>query len=713
MPTPQEQEKARKLKHVAKLAFGQLYPTEIKLLNNATRSLNESILAGQPDKETDYDAVIDGEKWGREREIRSKVLRWLCVDEYAKNQIDVHGLNVTGAKITDSLDLSFVTVPFGLSLQQCYFEEPLTLYQCELLGLTLTGSYARGVNLNDSKIKGTLNLDEGFRCDGLVDIQSAHIGGSLHCSGGTFTSPNRYDPTTGKWDPNSGTSLNADGAVIEGFVHLRREEDSQTTFRSEGMVRFVGAKIHGDLDCAGGHFLNLPKKAFPNSGVALNGCRVTISGSIFLTEGFRAEGKVWLNDAQVESSLECEGGTFTNPSQKEDNIGGVALEMDRAVIKGAVLLRTAEDTTAESQREFSADGKISLVDVSIGGALDLYEGNFQNATLDLSGATAASLLDSGRKSWPKQNNLYLWLFRYGHLDPVGAEERLKWLSLQPYDEFNTQSYVQLANVLQQSGDDDGARLVLQTAAELQTQHGHPFWYTRPDNWFAASIGYGYRPIRALGYSSIMTALGWIIYRRAYLAGTIVPTDKDAYNDVKSKHCLPPSYPRFAPLIFSLENSLPLVKLGQADKWQPDAQSATQLSPAVKAGPLATSPLTEIPRCTETRSNAQDDASEKSLTDECPAGRSMEHPETAISPSDRQLITGSLPSFFAVARRRIHDVLCAAGLELHAGEEPLRKPSSHWGSSGRFLMWFIWIQIILGWLFATLFVAGVTGIVRKQ
>jgi hypothetical protein len=28
-------------------------------------------------------------------------------------------------------------------------------------------------------------------------------------------------------------------------------------------------------------------------------------------------------------------------------------------------------------------------------------------------------------------------------------------------------------------------------------------------------------------------------------------------------------------------------------------------------------------------------------------------------------------------------------------------------------WFLWIQILLGWVLATLFVAGVSGIVHKE
>jgi hypothetical protein len=37
----------------------------------------------------------------------------------------------------------------------------------------------------------------------------------------------------------------------------------------------------------------------------------------------------------------------------------------------------------------------------------------------------------------------------------------------------------------------------------------------------------------------------------------------------------------------------------------------------------------------------------------------------------------------------------------------------WITYPKFLRWFLWVQILLGWLLATLFLAGVTGIVRKD
>lgn len=53
---------------------------------------------------------------------------------------------------------------------------------------------------------------------------------------------------------------------------------------------------------------------------------------------------------------------------------------------------------------------------------------------------------------------------------------------------------------------------------------------------------------------------------------MVPTEKEAYQQFKylaTEGQVPAHYPTFSAPVYSLENSLPLVKLGQAAKWQPD------------------------------------------------------------------------------------------------------------------------------------------------
>ena len=86
------------------------------------------------------------------------------------------------------------------------------------------------------------------------------------------------------------------------------------------------------------------------------------------------------------------------------------------------------------------------------------------------------------------------------------------------------------------------------------------------------------------------------------------------------------------------------------------------------------------------------------------------------PSTARLAESDDQSIFRTIRRRLswlHRLLILSGLQGDAEPRgPLSRPSQ-WGTSPRFLRWFLWIQILLGWLLATLFLAGVTGIVRTQ
>jgi len=112
---------------------------------------------------------------------------------------------------------------------------------------------------------------------------------------------------------------------------------------------------------------------------------------------------------------------------------------------------------------------------------------------------------------------------------------------------------------------------------------------------------------------------------------MVPRDEAAYTQFKATGHAPGHYEPLGPFVYSLENSLPLVKLGQTDRWGPD--------PAPNW-----------------------------------------HPSDSGSPATTNAADPSSASLFA---------------------------------SPRFLFAFQRLQVLLGWILATLFVAGVTGIVQKN
>lgn len=116
---------------------------------------------------------------------------------------------------------------------------------------------------------------------------------------------------------------------------------------------------------------------------------------------------------------------------------------------------------------------------------------------------------------------------------------------------------------------------------------------------------------------------------------MAPTDKDAYSEFHTSGRPPAHYPPFNALIYSIENCVPLVKLGQDDYWQPD-----------------------------------------------PSPQEIRQP----APGPNSLL-----------RQRVADLLL------------VRLPAR--ATSPTALRWFRWIMIALGWLLATFFVAGLTGIIK--
>lgn len=77
----------------------------------------------------------------------------------------------------------------------------------------------------------------------------------------------------------------------------------------------------------------------------------------------------------------------------------------------------------------------------------------------------------------------------------------------------------------------------------------------------AGGGYGYHPLRALAGLVILVLLGWGIYANAGSAGALAPKERQAYEFFKANGRAPAHYEPLSPIAYSIENSLPLVKLG--------------------------------------------------------------------------------------------------------------------------------------------------------
>jgi hypothetical protein len=404
-------------------------------------------------------------------------------------------------------------------------------------------------------------------------------------------------------------SLKGDGMKVEEDVYLRHD------FLAMGEVRLLGAEIGGDLDCQGSTFHNpLVKKTesgksvdVEGTGNALSADSAIIKGSVFLYKGFVADGRIRLAGAQIGGQITCRGGKFTD-----------VISLQRASIRGSLVWQEIVEP---------GDSALDLVDASVDTIEDVVD------------------------SWPTPKNLFLDGLVYrrfsGDNVPKDARTRLDWLRLP--NEFTQQPYRQLAKVLGEEGDDAGARLVLYTMECRRRATTRRAWNPAAGRhrvppavrrvWheitrFASrawnltlklTIGYGYYPGISLAWLLLLVALGWPIFRSGYFAANMVPVDKDAYPIFEKNHQPPPGYERFYASVYSLENSFPIVKLGQTDHWQP----------ATDGG--------------------------------------------GSSPGRQNLIARATHAFVSPA----------------------------------FLRCFRWAQILFGWFFASMGVAGITGLLRKD
>jgi len=84
-----------------------------------------------------------------------------------------------------------------------------------------------------------------------------------------------------------------------------------------------------------------------------------------------------------------------------------------------------------------------------------------------------------------------------------------------------------------------------------------------------TIGYGYRPLRALWWMAGFVAIGTLLFGFGYLTRIVTPTDPAAYRSFVEYGTTPSHYPPFNALIYSLENFLPVVALHQEEYWRPN------------------------------------------------------------------------------------------------------------------------------------------------
>ena len=309
--------------------------------------------------------------------------------------------------------------------------------------------------------------------------------------------------------------VTADLAKISGDVAM--------IYGSYHTASFFRARIGGDLDCTGSHF--------PGPGhTGVSAVEAVILGDATFHDGFTTDGMVDFRLAKLSGSLSFNNVRFTGAES--------GLNAERATI----------------------DGTLYWVDVD----------HTSSTQLDLENARAGALWDD-RASWPAQGNLAVEGFMYGAISggPAEAGSRLHWLSLEAPG-YHPQPFRQLATVLRESGEDAGSTDVLIAKEISKRQYAGLSRTERAWNLLLEmTIGYGYRPLRALWWIIGFVALGTLLFGAGYYARIVAPTEESAYHSFLTSGSVPLHYPTFNAFVYSLENFLPVVELHQGSYWRPN------------------------------------------------------------------------------------------------------------------------------------------------
>jgi sRNA-binding regulator protein Hfq len=192
---------------------------------------------------------------------------------------------------------------------------------------------------------------KGLRIEGKLDLEFAIIPFPLHFWKCCFSKPIILSCSKLlllNLDGCHIKPLNADSMQVSCSVFLRNG------FKAEGEVRLLRASIGGNLECDNSQFDN-------PTGMSLSADGIQVSGGVFLRNGFKAQGEVRFHAASIGVDLDCSNGQFCNPNGKALNVDGVQ-------VSRYILLRNG----------FKAQGEVSLLRASIAGSLDCDASQFYN-----------------------------------------------------------------------------------------------------------------------------------------------------------------------------------------------------------------------------------------------------------------------------------------------------------------------------------------------
>jgi hypothetical protein len=351
---------SQRLSLIIKRAFFPLSPAEVELADKTALGAHADCLHDPlrfDDPRNDPTKVF---LWPdrEERTVRATLLELMCLDPTARGLISDRGISLSGAEIVGTLDLSNSSIPFPLVFAACSFPAGISLTSAQLKSLSLTGSSCQSLAAARLRVERALLLDRRVVIERGLQLAYATIGGNLDLHDSDISN-------------NGHQAIECRGLAVKGDVLL------SGSFSAVGAVSFSDAQIEGSLDCRGGSFVNHEPDEF-----ALHCGRMNVRGSMTLSEGFHSVGEVSCVGITVGHNLDCAGSRFDNPE-------GRALTLDGAKVSGGVFLN----------KGFQARGEVRLHSADVRGDIDCNGGRFRNPSTPHSSALTIENARVGGNVW--------------------------------------------------------------------------------------------------------------------------------------------------------------------------------------------------------------------------------------------------------------------------------------------------------------------------
>ncbi|MGF1457031.1 MAG: hypothetical protein ACFB6R_16820 [Alphaproteobacteria bacterium] len=510
-----------------------------------------------------------------------------------------------------------------------------------------------------AKIARSVYLGRDFHSHGEVNFARAGVSQTF-VSEGRHYGPRHPISTVGRQVPRA---LACQGMQVGVSVELR------APFRAEGMSDFTQAEIYSAFRALSAVFIAA-------DGTALELPGAHIGRKLIIDRASRLIGDLDLTAAQIDNDLEIWRDSFNRSDGGAPPGGALAppgavpcLKARRMQIRGTLFLGAPSDTNAQPR----PDGRHWPAQDGKGRRKAGEEPGHDTSSyiLDLTDAVVGTLNDHPR-AWPDAGDLILNGFTYGRIAegaPTDSRQRLDWLHRQQRiyltERFDPQPFDQIVRVLRQQGRPAVAEdLDVAKRTQRLRQQRNPALKLF-ETIARVTMRYGYQPWRAIIGLIFFAVLGAGIFNLAYEivdpleAGEdpfrrtrcIAPADAEFYfgRNGDGRSYPPPDYPAFHPLHFSLDLIIPIIDLRQSQYWI-----------------AASNPHCKGPWIYFHADWGQD--------------RALEDNETALV---------SLPL------------------------GPLRLTAVHAANEAYWFKMYQSLQIVMGWFFATLFAALITGLVRPR